>query len=95
MDDPVEKPSQPIEVSTAVQAGGGGRQLCWGTNEGDFWVGLASLTVGKGQRPKVLTFSSPTELTSVPPAPGTVPGIQYTLKYVLNKCLLTKAGPEE
>eukprot|EP00071_Canis_lupus_P031948 XP_022265505.1 vinexin [Canis lupus familiaris] len=52
VDDPVEKPSQPIEVSPAGQVGGGGRQLCRGMSEGDFGVVLAPVTMGKNRDPK-------------------------------------------
>lgn len=74
---------------------GEGDSYAWGQmRETSGWL-LAPVTMGGGQRPKALTLSSPIQFTSVSPAPGTVPGIQYALKYVLNTCLVTRVGAEK
>ena len=88
MDEPVEQPSQPIEVSAAGQVVG----------RGDHSVGgqmreiLGSVSPSdQGQRPPTQSSDplQPIQFT------GTVPGIQHALKHVLSRCVLTTAGAEK
>lgn len=93
VDDPAEKPSQPIEVSAAGKVGEGETAML-----GDKGESLGDAGPGDhGQRTQIpqLPPSPALHSSSLYPHHTTVPGIQQALKHAGNKCVLTKAGAEK